>query len=167
MITTQNTDSKRPCWYFLSKNEDNINKFIDNDYWEYYENRVKRDYERDLYRGYLKAMQIGDKIAVYTLKSETRDEFIQKNQYEIHQRSVPYIMIKAIGKIVAPCKDNKIIEISCQKVNDSRRWYHHTYRAQIWKLKPRNNWCWRRNLIDFTFNGAEQNLAELKDVLTK
>ncbi len=170
MTTTHNTKFNRPFWYLLSKKEYSTKKFdelIDNGYWEYHEDKVKRDWERKLYRRYLHNMKIADKVAIYNLYRQTRDDFEQVHNYQLKQTTVTYILIRAIGKITQPCKDNKTIYFDCQKVSDSRRWYHHTYPGQIWKVMPQSDYPWRKNLTDFTFDGAEQDLVELKDALTK
>ena len=70
MITVPNANSTRPIWYFLSKKKystDKFAQFIDNGYWEYYEDKVKREHERKIYRGYLNDMQVGDKVAIYNI----------------------------------------------------------------------------------------------------
>ena len=113
MITTQNINSKGPVWYFLSKQEYNeykFDKFIDNGYWEYYEGDVKTENDRNSYRQYLREIQIGDKVAIYNLYHQTRDDFEKTHNYQIpKQTKVTYILIRAIGKISHPCKDNKTV----------------------------------------------------------
>lgn len=170
MAAVQNINLNRPFWYFLSTNDyspDKFNKNIDKGYWNYYEGRVKRDDDRNTYLGYLNRMKCGDKVAIYNIKSEKSDEFMEEHQYQIYQKNVPYIVIKAIGEITQPCKDGKTINMSCQHVNDSRKWYKYSYRAQIWMVLPKNKGGWGKNLIDFTFNGAAQDLTRLKYELTE
>ena len=172
MITTQNINSKEPFWYFLSKREyntDEFDKFIDNGYWRYYEDRVKRDHEQKIYRGYLREMKIGDPIAIYNIGSKNRHEFEQELKCKINtkRKTVSYIIIKAIGKIVQPCTDNKLIGVNCAKIDDSRKWYRYTYKGPIWRVFPESKQYWGENLIDFTFNGENQDLARLKAELKK
>lgn len=170
MIATHNTKSNKRVWYLLSKKEYNTHKldeFIENGYWEYYEDKVERENERKIYRNYLHEVQKEDKVAIYSLYGQDRDKFGQIHNYRIKRTKVTYILIRAVGKITCPCDDNKKFGIDCQKVNDFRKWYHHTYPGPIWRVIPEDKVPWRRNLIDFTFNEAEQNLAELKAALAK
>ena len=172
MITKQNIKPKKSCWYLLSKNEystDKLDNFINNRYWEYYKDNVKRDEERNIYLGYLQKMKIGDRVAAYKINEITREEFEQKYKYKIggKRKKVRYLTIMAVGKFTQVYKDKKTIKIEWQKINDPRKWYFHLQGGQIWQVVPDNSVPWRQNLIDFTFNGAKQDLAELKDVLTK
>ena len=103
MITKQNIKPKRPCWYLLSKNEystDKLDNFIDNGYWEYYKDNVKRGEERDRYLGYLQKMKIGDRVVAYKINEITREEFEQKHKYKIaeQRKKVRYLTIMAVGK---------------------------------------------------------------------
>ena len=172
MITKQNIKPKRPCWYLVSKNEYSTGKldnFIDSGCWEYYKDNVKRGEERDRYLGYLQEMKIGDRVVAYKINEITREEFEQKHEYKItgKRKKVRYLTIMAVGKFTQVYKDKKTMKIKWQKVNDPRKWYYHLQGGQIWRVVLDTSVPWRQNLIDFTFNKAEQDQSELKDVLTK
>lgn len=170
MITAPNANSTRPFWYFLSKKEystDKFAQFIDNGYWEYYEDKVKREHERKIYRGYLNDMQVGDKVAIYNISLQIRSEFEQMHKYKISKKYVSFIVIKAIGEIAQSCTDNNTIGINCKEIEDPRKWYRYTYKGPIWRVFPESNQFWGENLINFTFNGTNQDLTRLKAELTQ
>ena len=163
MIASQNIDSDKPFWFVLSKIEHRLNRFetfISKDYWEYFENEVKEG-TRELYLEYLREMQIGDQIGMYENSSENRDEFKQNHKIEIKLTSISYLVIKAIGEITQPCQDNKTIRVKWERVNDNRRWYRFKQNGPIWRVTPKTKKYWGKNLIEFTFNGKDQDLNRL------
>lgn len=163
MTTSQKIDPNKRFWFVFSKIKhrlDRFEPFVNEKYWEFFENEVEEG-TRKQYLGYLHEMQVGDRIAMYESSSETPDEFKQKFNIDIDSTSISYLVIKAIGEITQPCKNNKTIGVSWDKVNDHRRWYSYAQNGQIWKVRPENNNYWGENLIEFTFYGKDQDFNKL------
>ena len=157
-------NSNRPHWFVCSKrrhHSDGLQTLLDNGEWKYCDKKVKEN-TREIYRNYLlKDMAIGHRIAIYETGNETPDEFKANHQFEIPGEFITYLEIMAVGKITELCNDDWIVGVNWTKVNNSKRWYRYTYKGQIWRVYPSSKKRWGENLIEFTFDGAPQNLTRL------
>ncbi|MBU3181649.1 AAA family ATPase [Clostridium psychrophilum] len=65
--------------------------------------------------------------------------------------------IKAIGIVTHNFNDGHKVSVEWQMLNPLREWYFYTSRNTIWKVTKEDGWM-QKNLIDFTFNKANQNI---------
>ncbi len=105
--------------------------------------------------GDVKAMQVGDKIAIKT--SETQ----RKNlPFDAHNRTVSRMTIKAIGTIVANRKDGRVVEVEWEQNFTEKHWYFYTYRGTVWHLRLDAEYKLRHlaaQLRDFVWYGKAQD----------
>lgn len=163
MNTCSMNNSNKSHWFVCSKrehNSDRLKTFFDQGIWQYFDNEVKEN-TRYNYRNYLCEVTIGNRISIYENGNETSDEFNANHQFEIAGKFITHLEIKAVGKVTKPCNDDWIVGVNWEKVSNSGRWYRYTYKGQIWRVRPNNKNGWGKNLIEFTLEGAAQNLTRL------
>lgn len=162
-------NSNRPHWFVCSKREHHsgrLLKFLNKGIWEYFDDDVKEN-TCEIYQNYLKNVAIGDRIAIYEIGNETPDEFKANHPFEIPGKFITYLEIRAVGEITKPYKvttsynDNWTVGVNWTKVSNSKRWYRYTYKGQIWRVYPSSKQWLGKNLIEFTFDGAPQDLGRL------
>ena len=156
-------NSNRPHWFVCSKREHHsgrLKDFLDKGIWKYFDKEVEEN-TREIYQSYLGEVTIGDRIAIYETGNETPDEFKANHPFEIPGKFITYLKIIAVGKITEPCNDDWIVGVNWTKVSNSKKWYRHTQKGQIWRVYSSSKQCWRKNLIEFTFDGAKQDFTQL------
>lgn len=112
----------------------------------------------DQHRDQVEAMRPGDGIAIkaaYTRKLGL--------PFENHGHTVSVLGIKAVGTITANPGDGRSVEVEWhQRHTPPREWYFFTKRDTIWKPDPNRTW-YARDLIDFVFNGQEQDIRSFRN----
>ena len=122
--------------------KDQTERFIQEGIWE-----VNNDKQADL----VKSIQSGEKIAI-------KSAYTRKNNLPFNNRghTVSVMAIKAIGTVVENLGDGKTLKVEWDEGFEPREWYFFTSRNTVWKVAPDE---WRKvDLIDFTFNGKEQDI---------
>lgn len=122
--------------------KDQTERFIQEGIWE-----VNNDKQADL----VKSIQSGEKIAI-------KSAYTRKNNLPFDNRdhTVSVMAIKAIGTVVENLGDGKTLKVEWDEGFEPREWYFFTSRNTVWKVAPDE---WRKvDLIDFTFNGKEQDI---------
>lgn len=122
--------------------EDQTERFIREGLWE-----VNNDKQADL----VKSIQSGEKIAI-------KSAYTRKNNLPFDNKghTVSVMAIKAIGTVVENLGDGKTLKVEWEKGFEPREWYFYTGLKTVWKVAPDE---WRKaDLIDFTFNGKEQDI---------
>lgn len=122
--------------------KDQTERFIQEGIWE-----VNNDKQADL----VKSIQSGEKIAI-------KSAYTRKNNLPFDNRghTVSVMAIKAIGTVVENLGDGKTLKVEWEEGFAPREWYFFTSRNTVWKVAPDE---WRKvDLIDFTFNGKEQDI---------
>ena len=122
--------------------KDQTERFIQEGIWE-----VNNDKQADL----VKSIQSGEKVAI-------KSAYTRKNNLPFNNRghTVSVMAIKAIGTVVENLGDGKTLKVEWDEGFEPREWYFFTSRNTVWKVAPDE---WRKvDLIDFTFNGKEQDI---------
>lgn len=140
---------------------DNINYWFVGAYWDNTDPADQTDRfltegvwingHKDKYIDKVKAMKVGDRIAIKAsgtqklgLPFDNRGETISRNT------------IKAIGTIVANPGDGRTVEVEWESKADAREWYFYTSQRAVWgpikKEKP-----YAQRLIRFAFSGEDQD----------
>lgn len=122
--------------------KDQTERFIQEGIWE-----VNNDKQADL----VKSIQSGEKVAI-------KSAYTRKNNLPFNNRghTVSVMSIKAIGTVVENLGDGKTLKVEWDEGFEPREWYFFTSRNTVWKVAPDE---WRKvDLIDFTFNGKEQDI---------
>ncbi|MFC1860152.1 AAA family ATPase, partial [Chloroflexota bacterium] len=98
----------------------------------------------------VKSIQAGSLIAIKAAFTQKLDlPFDNKGKF------VSAMRVKAVGKVIKNYGDGRKLEVDWNELSPSRDWYFFTNRSTLWEVKP-SDWK-RKALIDFTFNGAEQD----------
>lgn len=127
--------------------EDQTERFIKEGVWE-----VNNSRQADL----VKSIQPGEKIAI-------KSAYTRKNNLPFDNRghTVSVMAIKAIGTVVENLGDGKTLKVEWESGDELREWYLYTGLKTVWKVAPDE---WRKvDLIDFTFNGKEQDLSRFRN----
>ena len=127
--------------------EDQTERFIKEGVWE-----VNNSRQADL----VKSIQPGEKIAI-------KSAYTRKNNLPFDSRglSVSVMAIKAIGTVVENLGDGKTLKVDWDDGIELREWYFYTGLKTVWKVAPDE---WRKvDLIDFAFNGKEQNIDKFRN----
>jgi 5-methylcytosine-specific restriction protein B len=122
---------------------DQTERFLAEGVWE-------NGYE-DRYLDLVKAMKVGDKIAI---KSTTT----QKNElpFDSLGHTASLLLIKATGTIVSNPGDGCRVEVEWDApLTTPRAWYFYTGRSTVWRLRKEDEFA--RRLIRFAFGGEEQD----------
>ncbi len=134
-------------FWFVSPIDDNQNdrteEFIKNGFWTVPSG--------DLNIKKLKSMREGDKIVLRRL-TKRKDNLPFDNQGNF----VSVMTILALGTIIEKLEDEKTLKVHWERLETPREWYFYTFIGKIWQVKP-GDWA-SDALLDFTFNGKEQNL---------
>jgi 5-methylcytosine-specific restriction protein B len=122
---------------------DQTERFLAEGVWE-------NGYE-DRYLDLVRAMKVGDKIAI---KSTTT----QKNDlpFDSLGHTVSLLLIKATGTVVSNPGDGRRVEVEWEPSPPTpRAWYFYTSRLAVWRLRKEDEFAQR--LIRFAFGGEEQD----------
>ena len=147
----------RPCWFvgaFQEESGDRTEEYIESGYWDGLQSPDGR------FGTLVKEMQVGDRIAI-------KSSHTQKNNlpFDARGNTVSCMPIKAIGTITSNPGDGIRVFVDWDKAFEPKQWYLYTYRGMVWKVLPGG---WHENrLIDFAFNGAEQDLELFPEVWWK
>lgn len=127
--------------------KDQTKRFIQEGIWE-----VNNDKQADL----VKSIQSGEKIAI-------KSAYTRKNNLPFDNRghTVSVMAIKAIGTVVENLGDGKTLKVEWDEGFEPREWYFFTSRNTVWRVAP-ETWA-RVNLIDFTFNGINQDIDKFRN----
>lgn len=138
------------CWYVGASwdDGDQMERFLEQGIWE-------NGYD-DKYLSLVKSVQPGDRIAIKAAYTQKYDLPFDNRGY-----TTSVMGIKAIGKVTANKGDGRHLEVSWQRLSEPRKWYFYTNRMTIWKVTPS---VWEaENLIDFTFNNANQEIDRFRN----
>lgn len=126
------------------KGKDRMQEFIDKGIWiNGYENK---------YTDHVNSIKIGDKIAIKS--SYTRKHNLP---FDNKGKMVSVMGIKAVGVVTHNFNDGHKISVKWNLLDDVKEWYFFTSRQTIWKVDEEDGWMYK-NLIEFTFNNAKQNI---------
>ena len=143
------TDTQ-PYWFVGAtyNNEDQTARFIEQGVWEVNTEGKQTDL--------VKSIKAGEKIAI-------KSSYTRKNDLPFDNRghAVSVMAIKAVGTVVENVGDGQTLIVDWEKDIALREWYFFTSRNTVWKVVP-ETWA-RVNLIDFTFNGKEQNIDRFRN----
>ena len=136
------------CWFVgaYSKSGDQTDRFIQEGIWEH-------GFE-DKYLDLVKSIEPGDRIAIkstYTTKHGL--------PFDNRGESISTMAIKATGVVTENNGDGRNLSVNWTPTAQPRTWYFYTYQKTVWKVtRDTGTLPWAASaLIDFTFNGAEQN----------
>ncbi len=139
------------CWFVgatFSGTQDQTQRFLENGIWE---NGCTSKYLE-----YVKAMKVGDRIAIKS--SYTRKKNLP---FDNRGRSVSVMAIKAIGVVTGNEGDGHHVSVRWTQVNPVREWYFYTNRMTVWRLMPGDPY--NDALIAFAFEGKPQDTGWIKN----
>jgi len=111
---------------------------------------------RDKLLDVVQSMAIGDKIAI-------KSSYTRKRNLPFDNRghTVSVMKVKAIGIITRNHGDGRHVDVDWQTDYQEREWYFYTGRTTVWKPDPEK---WETQaLIDFAFNGVEQDIDRFRN----
>ena len=138
----------RPCWFVgaIFGNEDQTDRFLRDGVWE-------NGYD-DRYLDGVKSIERRDRIAI-------KSTYTKKHGLPFDNRgeSTSTMAIKATGVVTENMGDGRKLRVQWTPMEPHREWYFYTERTTLWKVTPGSGTLpWAADaLIDFTFNGAEQD----------
>lgn len=104
----------------------------------------------------VKSIRPGDKIAIKSIYTQKYGLPFETNGY-----TVSVMSIKAVGTVRSNDGDGIGLKVSWQLLKPYKIWYFYTYQPRIWKLNLSN---WKaKELADFVFNNAEQNIDKFRN----
>jgi len=134
--------------YWDSKDPpDQTQRFLDEGVWE-------NGYQ-DRYLENVKAMQVGDKIAIKAATTQRKGL-----PFDNQNSTISRMDIKAIGTIVANRDDGRIVEVEWDPDFQEKSWYFYTNRNTVWHLQTNDDYKFKeysQRLIDFVWYGNEQD----------
>jgi len=108
--------------------------------------------EDDKYKDTVKSIKVGDKIAIKSTYTQTHNL-----PFDNDGKMASVMDIKAIGEVTENLNDGSTLKVNWQRDFKKRTWFIFTYQPRIWKVIPNNKE--RKALVDFAFNGAEQDFS--------
>lgn len=137
------------AYFYGADVEDQTEVFVEGGIW-------RNGYE-DKYLDIVKAMLPGEKIAIkaaYTRKYGA--------PFETHGNRVSVMAIKATGTIIDNDGDGRTVTVEWDpQPAEPREWYFYTNQQTVWRIRE-DRWT-SEELIDFTFNGAQQDYDEFRN----
>lgn len=128
---------------------DQTGRFITEEIWQNgYENK---------YLDVVRSIKSGDKIAI-------KSSYVRKHHlpFDAKGQSVSVMCIKAIGVVTRNLGDGQTLEVDWDaRIEPVKEWYFYTNRSTIWRVTA-NDWL-TEGLIDFAFNGAEQDISRFRN----
>ncbi len=107
------------------------------------------------FSGDVRAMQVGDKIAIKNSGTQRKNL-----PFDAHNHTISRMTIKAIGTIVANRKDGRLVEVEWEQNFVEKQWYFYTHRATLWHLRLDDEYKYKHiavQLRDFVWYGKEQD----------
>ncbi len=151
-VAPANSGDQRPCWFvgasFGEGTEDQTDRFVREGIWEH------GGAKSDLFLDQVKSIEPGDRIAIKsTYLKKRRLPF--DNQGELTST----MAIKSIGAVTQNPGDGRRLLVDWERFETPREWYFFTFIPRVWKVSRETaNLPWAADaLIDFAFNGAEQD----------
>ena len=138
----------RPCWFVGAAfgDDDQTDRFLRDGVWE-------NGYD-DKYLGQVRSIEPGDRIAI-------KSTYTKKHGLPFDNRgeTTSTMAIKATGVVTQNMGDGRNLRVQWTPMEPHREWYFYTGRTTLWEVTPDSGalaWA-AKALIDFTFNGAEQD----------
>ncbi len=138
----------RPCWFVGASWDagDQTDRFVQEGIWQ-------NGYE-DRYLAHVQAIEPGDRIAI-------KAAYVRKRGLPFDNRGedIPTMAIKATGVVTENVGDGRNLRVNWTPVQPRREWYFAIGLTTLWKVSRDSGeppWA-ARALIDFTFDGAEQD----------
>jgi 5-methylcytosine-specific restriction protein B len=122
--------------------EDQTERFLAEGVWE-------NGYQ-DRYLDEVKAMKIGDRIAIKAVSTQKKDL-----PFESGGRTASLLRVKATGTIVKNLGDGRSVEVEWDPAFPPRNWYFYTQRSTLWHLRKDDEFA--QALILFAFEGQPQD----------
>lgn len=126
--------------------DDQLDNFITTGIW--------RNGYSDKYLDQVRSMKVGERIVI-------KSAFTRKYDLPFDNcgRMVSVMAIKAVGTITENHNDGQTVKVDWdQKFESPKQWYFYTNRTTVWKV---DNTTWMgKALLDFTFNGVNQDFAK-------
>ena len=151
-VAPANSGDQRPCWFvgasFGEGTEDQTDRFVRESIWEH------GGAKSDLFLDQVKSIEPGDRIAIKsTYLKKRRLPF--DNQGELTST----MAIKTIGAVTQNPGDGRRLLVDWECLETPRERYFFTFIPRVWKVSRETaNLPWAADaLIDFAFNGAEQD----------
>jgi 5-methylcytosine-specific restriction protein B len=154
MTDVEKEQPRETCWFvgasYRGGTEDQTQRFLEQGIWE-------NGYE-DQYLEQVKSIKPGDKIAIKsTYKRKKRSDL----PFDNRNHEVSVMAIKAVGVVSENMMDGRTLIVKWQQGHSPREWFFFTYQKTIWKVEPKN---WKKQaLIDFTFNGIDQDIDRFRN----
>jgi len=123
---------------------DQTPRFLDEGIWQ-------NGYE-DKFSNLVRQMKQGDRIAIKSTYTRKHDV-----PFENRGRAVSAMRIKAIGTITGNRGDGQTVDVEWEELDPPREWYFYTYRTTVARARFEDE-DMARQLVAFTFDGAEQNI---------
>ena len=138
----------RPCWFVgaaFDRWKDQTDRFLRDGVWE-------NGYD-DRYLDHVKSIEPGDRIAIKSTYTKKRGL-----PFDNRGESTSTMAIKATGVVTENVGDGRNLLVQWTPMEPHREWYFYTHQKLLWKVTPDSGALpWAASaLIDFTFNGAEQ-----------
>ena len=124
---------------------DQLERFLTEGVWQ-------NDWTSDGLKEPVRSMQIGDRIAIKSAFVKRRDL-----PFDVGGRPVSVMRIKATGRITGNDGDGVTVRVAWDAVQPPRDWYFYTYRLTLHQADYDD--ARGKQLIDFTFNGAQQDFS--------
>ncbi len=145
----QGVARERPCWFVGAAFDgwkDQTERFLREGVWE--------NGYADRYLDRVKSIETGDRIAIKSTYTRKRGL-----PFDNRGKSTPTMAIKATGVVTQNMGDGRNLRVDWTPVEPPREWYFFVYMRTLWKVtRDSGALPWARNsLIDFTFDGAEQD----------
>ena len=138
----------RPYWFVgaVFGDDDQTGRFLRDGVWE-------NGYD-DKYLDQVRSVEPGDRIAI-------KSSYTKKHGLPFDNRgeSISTMAIKATGVVTENTGDGRNLRVQWTPMEAHREWYFYTGRTTLWEVTPDSGglaWA-AKALIDFTFNGAEQD----------
>ncbi len=138
----------RPCWFVGASWDtgDQTDRFVQEGIWQ---NGYK-----DRYLDHVKGIEPGDRIAI-------KAAYVRKRglPFDNRDEDIPTMAIKATGVVTENMGDGRNLRVNWTPVQPRREWYFAIGLTTLWKVhRDSGEPPWAASaLIDFTFNGAEQD----------
>lgn len=110
---------------------------------------------QDRYLDEVKAMGVGDRIAIKASSTQRKDL-----PFDARDRTVSRMAIKAIGTIVANRMDGRTVEVEWERGFVEKQWYFYTNRYTVWRLRTDKDYKYRElseKLVRFVWYGEKQD----------
>ncbi len=149
-LAAQGPADGRPRWFVGAAFDgwkDQTDRFLRDGVWE----NGHDDYR---YLDRVKAIKPGDQIAIKSAYTRKRGL-----PFDNRGKSTSTMAIKATGVVTQNLGDGRNLRVDWTRVEPPREWYFFVYMRMLWKVERDSGalpWA-ATSLIDFTFDGAEQD----------